>query len=353
MEKILVISLQSIGNNVMLTPMLRTLRENRPDSRITLLVYKNITQKLFSRCPYVDEIVHLMDGEKMPVSVLTLINKLRRQMFDISLTVFPANDLRFNLIARIIGARERISHTYPGLKWQALSFLQNKRIPIYRDRHDVEQNMALLSLMGISAEGEDLSLELWPDEEDRKFAESFLKKRGLEGRFLVGLQPGSDKISGMDLKRWGEKKYAELSDKIIKEMGAEILIFGDKKEKPIKEKIVRQMENKGIAVPTVSLNRTVGLIERCSLFISNDSGMMHVAVAMQIPTLGIFGPTDPVRTAPWGTAHRVVKSELVCVPCWKLVDVGQRSRCIHSRRICMEDLSVEKVFAALPSVEHV
>jgi heptosyltransferase-2 len=105
-----------------------------------------------------------------------------------------------------------------------------------------------------------------------------------------------------------------------------------------------------VIVEQMDIRTTAALIGKCSLFLSNDSGLMHVAAAAGVRTIGIFGPTDHVRTAPRGRGNLVVRRGISCSPCFSIRKVGQKIRCIHEKRICLTDLLPENVMDEIEPV---
>jgi heptosyltransferase-2 len=153
---------------------------------------------------------------------------------------------------------------------------------------------------------------------------------------LVILSPGA---SYGPAKRWPACRFAELAGLVQKRKGAEILIIGSADETEVAESISSSMEKKpAILTGQTSLPRLLGLISQAALFISNDSGPMHMANALRVPVVGIFGPTDPEVTGPFEQPSRFVKKEVPCWPC-------AYRKCPYDRR-CMMNISAEDVFRA-------
>jgi heptosyltransferase-2 len=139
-------------------------------------------------------------------------------------------------------------------------------------------------------------------------------------------------------------RFAELARLIQKGNNARFLIFGGSEEKRIKDELQKAIGAASVIVETGSLFETAAVISRCARFISNDSGLMHVAVSTGVKTCGIFGPTDDKRTAPFGREHLVVRGLEDCSPCWTIRNVGKREDCRYSDFRCLENLPAEYVF---------
>jgi len=126
-----------------------------------------------------------------------------------------------------------------------------------------------------------------------------------------------------------------------------IFLFGGKEEGRLNKEIAKTIGKHATIVQRSSILETAALIEKMSLFISNDSGLMHIAVSVGVPTVAIFGPTDATRTAPYGSQHRVLRQDLKCSPCWPLKKVGQRDKCPYDKPVCLTEMSVSTVFQAV------
>jgi heptosyltransferase-2 len=181
-------------------------------------------------------------------------------------------------------------------------------------------------------------------ESERRWAALELQTVGLGGRrFLVGICPGA---SFGAAKRWLPERYANLADRLIDALGADVLIFGSRAEKPLAEAVARAMDHTPILVAgKTSLREFMALLAKCHLVITNDSGPMHLAAALGLPLLAIFGSTNERATGPVGLRVRIIKHPVECSPC------GLRQCPIDFR--CMTGISVDDVYtAALESVRN-
>jgi lipopolysaccharide heptosyltransferase II len=226
-----------------------------------------------------------------------------------------------------------------------LSFLQNVRVPLVDGGHSVVQNMRLLEPLGVSFEGRSLELLFNVSDGDRRFAVDMLRRFGVSSDdFVVGVHAGS---GGMEYKRWPLENFICLAEKIVSEFGWKFIFFCGPQEKEVIE-AVNELGNKSILFFEGSITETASLIGKCGLFISNDSGLMHVAVSQGIPVIAIFGPTDPKKTDPYTDKKLIVKSKLPCSPCY-LPAAHRKFRCIYGHSKCLEEISVEGVLLAIES----
>jgi len=180
-------------------------------------------------------------------------------------------------------------------------------------------------------------------EYEKEWAARKLISLGLGGpRFLVGLSPGA---SFGPAKRWLPERYAALGDRLIGALGADVLIFGSRVETPLAETIARMMKHTPVVVTgETTLRQLMALLGECRLVVTNDSGPMHLAAALGLPLVSIFGCTNERATGPVGSRVRVIKRPVACSPC------GLRECPIDFR--CMESVSVDDVYRAALEVIH-
>jgi len=174
-------------------------------------------------------------------------------------------------------------------------------------------------------------------ETEKHWAARKIDALGLAGpRFIVGMAPGA---AFGPAKRWLPERFAALADRLIGALNADVLIFGSVAERPLAEEIAGAMNHTPvIAAGETSLRQLLALMARCRLMVTNDSGPMHLAAALGIPLVAIFGSTDARATGPLGTPVRIVTRGVACSPC------GLRLCPIDFR--CMQDISVEQAFRA-------
>jgi heptosyltransferase-2 len=221
------------------------------------------------------------------------------------------------------------------------------------DEHAVKQNLNLLKPLGICHENETTyQMKMWLTSADNAVSQQFFARHGItDDDTVIGFHPGSSNEWGMVYKRWPKKNFATLGDKIFREYPkAKILLFGGPDETELKSAIEHLMTPKPIIVSGTSLRETAALIKKCDAFISNDSGLMHVAAAMKTPTVGIFGPTNPRATAPYGNGHIVVAKDMACRPCWPILKLRKNNfkpKCEQNPSYaCLSQLPISKVLDA-------
>ena len=342
--RLIIMPLYGIGDVLMTTPAVRNLKE-RLNAHITYLHMFRATYDVLVNNPYIDEQILFPFLSEGRLSSFRFLLSLRGR-FDASINFYPSNRKDYNLASFLVGCPIRIGHRYKIRDWAELNFLKNKTIMEDDALHNVEEDLRLLEFLGIK-DPTPYPLEIYLTEKERGFAGLWLKKNSLAGRTLIGFHPGSSVFKEHAKKRWPSEKYSSLIDRLSKEGDFHFLLFGGKEERNIKDEIKERtsVRDRVIAVETDSIRETASIMEACRVFITNDSGLMHLSAALQLPTVAIFGPTNPRWLAPWRCPHRVIRLSVDCDPCFRYSPLPQR--CIKERGFsCVRDIDVEEVLEA-------
>ena len=221
-------------------------------------------------CPLVDEVVSI-DGRMFHkvMDKLKVIFKLRSWKFDVCITAFPANDIRYNILSFLLGAKCKIGNLYPTKRLRTLPFLQDIKIPMSPSQHDIIQNLNLLKPLGISFDRNvDVEMKIWVDSDDIDKAKQFFSEHKLFDNIVIGMHPGSSEKRKMIHKRWPKEKFAALGERILREYPkAKILLFGGPNEELLKREIAMMMKGKSVIVSDKSIREVAMIIKRCNLFI--------------------------------------------------------------------------------------
>jgi heptosyltransferase-2 len=332
-KKICIIMTSGIGNMVLFVPTLRLLRRNFPDAHLSLLVEPRGTKEIIEESPYVDEILvkkitNRSDRER-------LAKKLREQNYDIMIVSFTSQNFDNAHLAYLSKAQARI-----GYDSERCGIFYTTKIKSRENEHEVERNLDILRAIGLDVPEEDKCLELWLSEQDRKTAERFLNDHHIgPGDILVGFHPGSHQDAVY--RRWPAQKFAELADVLIEAYGAKIILFGGSGEAGLAGEISGKTKHVLCsAMGKMSITESAALISRCNLFVTNDSGLMHIAAAVRTPLISLWGPSNPVKSAPYGDSEKclMVSKNLPCQPCYQMY---QPFTC--STLDCLKLIAVEEV----------
>ena len=287
-NKFLIIRLWAVGESILTLPMAHALKAKYPKSKITVLCTKR-NLDVFYKNTDIDEIMLLKNFIK-------IIKSFRK--FDIAVDTEP-----FLKISSILGfwlAKRRIGFDY-GVR----ALLYTAKVRFNDKQHEAFTFLDLSKEISAHYPLKKL-IKLNYSKEDRAKVEKFLKENKIkEKEFLVGICPGAAESSRF--RMWPGERFAALSDRLIEKFGAKIIFVGSKKEKELIGGIQGMMKNTSISATALSLRELFCLIEKCRLFISNDTGPMHVAAAQGVKTIGLFGPNTPVRFAPFGKGNIAIR----------------------------------------------
>lgn len=332
-KKLLVRGTNWVGDAVMTMPALRALRKGLPDTKISLLVRPWVAP-LFGNNPDINEIILYEKKYNSLIGKLRLSSMLKSKGFCSSILFQNAFDAA--LIAFLSGIPERIGYNRDGR-----GFLLTNAIPFDNDdrkMHHVDYYLNILRKAGIKAE---YSLPyIFLSIEERLMARDILKDLK---RPVVGINPGASYGS---TKRWPPDRFAEVSRRIISELDGSAVVFGGQSEIGIAEEIVSNFQlstlNSQLLMMAgkTDLRELSALISECDIFLTNDSGPMHIGYAVRTPLIAIFGSTDPALTGPLGKGDIVIKKDIDCSPCFK------RS-CSKQEMVCMNAIMPDEVFKAI------
>lgn len=350
-RRILVFAYHGLGNFIMYTPALRLLRERYPQARIDLQVGNNTgCEEVLEDAGLFDHIYNLPYGAGWR-DWLRRLREMRATNYDLTLNEFHSHSWRLALLVIFSGARHRAGHvTSPGwsARFSRYSYAFNIPVVMREDEHETERYLDLVAAVGARRIPRDEAAPfIHLTAADREFAEAFMQSHlaarpGREVGQLIGIQPGTSPT--MRWKQWGLDRYRALIERLlIEQPTAQIVLFGAPNEAEMIGELARGLEAKvAIAAGKTSVKQVAAMIERCGLLICNDSGLMHVAVAVGTPVVAIYGPTDIRRTAPLGARHTVIRQGLPCSPCFRLEGDAEVRACPHQD--CLNTIAADEVF---------
>jgi len=344
-KKILILPLYGIGDVLMTTPALRNLKEQM-DVEITYLHMFKTTRDIMLHNPNILENIHFPFLEKSRLAGLRFLMQFRKK-FDCSINFYPSNRKDYNAAAFFIGSPLRIGHRYVRRDFWEINFLKNRTVKEDDALHCVEENLRLLRFLGIK-DTKAYSTEIFLTEEERSFGRQWLEDRSIDKKILIGVHAGASVFKNHARKKWSEASFAELINRLVPELQDSVfLLFGGPEELPLRNVLLSLVHRpeRVLSVDSVSVRQAAALLRNCRLFISNDSGPMHMAAASGVPTVAIFGPTNPAWVRPWGVQHRVVRTGISCSPCFRYSP--KPLRCVANRDYaCLKDITVDDVLNA-------
>lgn len=344
--RIIVNALSGIGDAVMFSPALKVLKSHIPDAEIEMMVMFKAVQHIYENNPHIRR-VHFIDFlNQGALKSLSEVRALRRNNYDASINVYPSNRREYNVVNRLLGAKKRIAAAYIHSSSAYLEFLNNLKSQEIKNKHNVLENLELVKLLVPSANEDELGpYEIILLNEHKAAANQIIESAGLSGKMLIGFHAGSATFKRHINKRWAFEKFADLAKQLGSAFNAKILLFGT--EADVNNKIA-EIAKDAVMIPQESnIMNSIALIEKCKLFVSNDAALMHIASAMQVPTVAIFGYTNYKELHPWKSKYTVVRKELDCSPCF--YNSPRPVHCIYSGKDefkCIKTIEVAEVMEA-------
>lgn len=343
-RSVLAIRLDLMGDLIFTLPALEALREAAPQARLSVLVLP-YTADLLRGHPAVDRVIPVdvnrwrRAGEwgvgRAPRQAMGALAELRRERYDLCVSFYGRVGAAAALLSGadyLVGYREEGFPATFDLPVPGRRYLQR--------RHEAEYCLELVRALGAQTSGKPPRLRV--DPAAAECVETLLSGAGISsGERLVALHPGA---LNMAAKRWFPDRWAAVADRVQRELGTRVALVGSASELPL----VEQLRSRMATPPVVLVGRTsvpelVALLARCDLFLGCDSGPLHVASALGVPSVSVYGPTDPAITGPLGPNGRVLRAQVECSPCY---DPMNPSACRRPDHLCMAGVSVDEVFEA-------
>ncbi|PIQ87581.1 MAG: lipopolysaccharide heptosyltransferase II [Candidatus Omnitrophica bacterium CG11_big_fil_rev_8_21_14_0_20_43_6] len=356
MKKFLVINPFGIGDVLFTTPAIKALKRQYPDSFIGYWSNLRIKPILESN-PQINRVFALSRGDLKKIyqdsffkglwTALKLIWEIKKAHFDICLDF--SLDHRYSLVAKMAGIKRRLGFNY---KDRGRFLTDRVDLEGYHDKHVVEYYAELLKFLNVPVDDKNLFLTVLPNDESK--ARNILASVGIEETdCVIGIFPGAGGSWGKDaaIKHWPPLKFAQVAGKLIQQCAAKVIILGDESEREIAQVIVHAMAKKPIdLVGKTGLEILPGVIKNCNLLITNDGGPMHMAAALGIKSISVFGPVSELVYGPYPVSqkHIVLKSDLGCRPCYE----NFRMEVCDKDRECLKRVSVDEVFEAAVKLLH-
>lgn len=330
-SNILIRGLNWIGDAVMATPAVMAVRNRFPAARITMLANRMVGE-LMQNHPAVDHVITFVraGGVKGVADRIRLATKLKKERFD--LCIILPNSFDSALVPWLAGIPQRWGKASDGR-----SMLLTRR---FHDKgtetgHELYYYLQLLDSFGIGQVAAEPLLVTTGDED--RAAASLLAQHGITADdLLIGINAGASFGSA---KRWYPERFAQVAAQLSVALGGKVILFGGSGERDIVAAIDTALAGNCLNMAgNTTVRQLMALIRRCNIFITNDSGPMHIAAAFHVPLVAIFGPTDHTGTAPFSDLSVVVRHDTDCAPC-------KLRHCPTDHR-CMKAVTAEQVVEA-------
>lgn len=344
-KRILIIKLGAVGDVIHALPVLETLRSCFPQAYIGWAV-EEAAAPILEGNPALSELILLERKKLRGASGLAYFRRwlqtLRAKRFDAVLDLH--NLFKSGLIGYASGAPMRIG--FRKLREGNFIFMNRWVKPAARHRHAVEKYLGLLEPLGIQETQWVVRFPLVWNSRDEDWIERYWTQQGFgrdgsKQETVVAVNPGAHWPS----KRWRPDRYAEVADRVVKDHRVRVMVLWGPGERPLADRIAQAMREKSMIAPETTLKQLMALINRCRLLITGDTGPLHIAAALGVPTVSLFGPSDPTRNGPYGRGHSIVRSPVPPATHWQKKEIGD-----HWMKAIPVEAVVEAVFSSLKDV---
>ena len=330
-NRILIIRIDRIGDVILSTPVIQAVRKAHPGAHIGFMT-RPFTKDIVVGNPYLDEVIlYDKDGAHHSIfSTMLFAGRLRSKRFDVALILHPS--ARANWIAFLAGIPKRVGHDkkMPWLLTDRLAYLNHQGL-----KHEMEYILDVSRAAGIPCDSSQLKPFMPVSKEAEDFIDNFLKGNGITSSdVLVAIHPSASCPS----KIWPYERFAQLADRIIEETGYKIVIEDVKFANLVR----KMMKRNAIILEGSALQQAAALFKRCKFFISTDNGLAHIAGALDVPCISIFGRKQPglspTRWRPPGKDNVVLHKDVGCEYCL--------AHNCNKHFACLEAITVDEVLDA-------
>ncbi len=335
-KRILVVKFWGIGNIIRVSPTLKAIRERFPQAKITFITLSQ-NRGIYEGSGLFDETVYLK-LKSVWIFLWDVFKKyfiLRRKRFDLVLNLEPLANFA-EIVSFYVAVGARVGFTTPGRR-----SLHTIKIPFKEDEHISRTFYRVLYPFGLGPPDDLIPLPVPVSGAERETAESLLAESGVDwSRPLIALNINASNVA--DARRWPEENFIRLARRLREELAAELIFIGAPEEA---ERVASVVERTGAGASLAgktTLNQAAAALERADIFITNDSGPMHLAMAMETPTVALFGPESPRRYGPISDRHAAIYKGYDCSPCINFA-TAKKIRCKYGAK-CIKDITVEEVF---------
>lgn len=340
-KKILTIQLDGIGDVLLSTPAIKELKNNFPNAKIDVLVADHSKEILILN-PNIDKVIIYNSillykkyrSFKQLMKNLSLISKLKGRNYDVIIDLRA--DIRSILVAWLIGGKNRISQDI-----RSGGFLLTHTVPYKGLVHEVERKLDIIKFITKREIENEPKLETYWQKNDEQRIKKILERKNIKNFVIIHpLVPWKP-------REWPKERFAKVADWIIENKDLDIIFVGSKEEKEEINEIISLMKTKKKQkahnfASLVTIKQLAALIKKAKLFLGNDSGIMHIADAVEIPLIALFGPQDPRRYGPISKNSRVIYHKVPCSPC-------SQTKC-KLEPSCMERIRLEEVIQVINSI---
>lgn len=339
-RSILLIKLSAIGDVVHTLPLLEVLKKNYPAAKIDWLVeeeawpiiegHRDVDRVIVSfRKSWQKKLFSPGQGPAALKEIKRFVRTVRSRRYDLVIDLHGL--FKSGVLTGLARGRRKIGFT--GGKEGSMLFLTDRPYPFDYNRHALDRYLQAAEYLGCSTHSWKGTIPL--QEKDTGGIDRLLAARLSPEDTIVAINPMARWIT----KLWEEERFTLLAKRMQEQLHCRVLFTGSPPDRPVIERIIEPIHPRPLNLAgSTTLRELAYLYTRCRLLVTTDTGPMHIAAAMGVPVVALFGPTAPWRTGPYGTGHTVIRERLECSPCFK-------KKCAHLT--CMKRITVERVLHAV------
>jgi heptosyltransferase-2 len=336
-KNILVVKFWGIGNIVRVSPTLKGIRDRFPEAKITFITL-NQNKGVYDEGDLFDEVIYL-ELKSARAFVWDVIKKffvLYGKQFDLVLNLEPLANFS-ELVSFYVGVGARVGFTVPGRR-----SLFTIKVPFREDEHISKTFFRILSPFGMQIPENLSPVPIPVSKNATEHINSLLSREGIESDdFVIAVNVNASSVA--DVRRWSSQNFAALVQRTNANLDAKYIFIGSPAERARVEEVVELSGVKAINLAgRTDLKQAIAALNRADMFISNDSGPMHLAMALGTPTVALFGPESPDRYGPLSDRHVLIYKGYDCSPCIKFSQ-AKKIKCDFNSR-CIEDITIDEVY---------
>jgi heptosyltransferase II len=343
-RRILIYAQMGIGNMVMFTPLVMALRNYFNNSQIVLLFLRpNGAEQVLAGCDLVDEII-VWDIDKLSfLQKFMAIVKTAQWKPDLIVSRFHSHSGYYILTTLISRAPFRIGHVTSDDYIGKFDYLNNYPVKMGDKEHEIDRYLGLALAIGVPVKNKKPIFYL--SELEERYVNKFLHEKGItdRDRFLSLHMTTSHE---QRWKQWNIDKWVDLAENLIKQRFKVVILGSDNEREMVLNAFSKSIVKPIIAVGELTLKQTAAVIKNSAVLVCNDSGLMHIGVALDTPVVAIFGPQDYKRVAPLDEKHTLIRKDFPCSPCI-ITFAGSLKTEVCQTRDCLESIEVSDVLKAV------
>ena len=328
-KSVLIIKLGSLGDIIHTLPLVNVLRDDLPHVRVDWVVERKFSSLLEGH-PAVDEVIAFDRGKsavRTVCSFVKVIRRLRSRTYDVLMDL--QGNLKGSAIVFLSGCSRRMGFGRGSSRIETAStFFTNWKV-VENGAHIIERNLSFASAVGAGTGN--VSFRIPVSVSAREQVESFLRSENVHEKRLAIIHPGVTWVS----KKWPLGRYASLAEEITERFpDVAVVVSTGPGEEALGAELKGTCKAEMVLAGNMSLPQLTALFNRCEVFVSSDTGPLHLAAALGKRVIGLYGPTDPARNGPYGEGNFAISAGKACSGCWRR---GCRDLS------CMNDIDVSEV----------